>query len=493
MTHEEARAWAERWARSWFLDDQGADRLRVAGIDAGWASHVDAFDVLARLAAELVQPRDGAPRLSPLARVKALGFDRALRTIGLAAGRAWPQVDGPVRVAALVEIPTPSMTDSVALVARTLAARAKVSVWAADPRARIRLSSLGLESVSVALPLHRQARLVRDGRREAKAAWSGIRADPPKALLGDRDVTEMALTSLGPLVQRSVPWVAEEAEALRDLLGALDPPAILVASDQHRMGRIISQLAPDRVIVVQHGLPQAEVGYLPVVAGRVAVWSEASRAWFTEHGVPDSRLVVTGNPRFDALVAPRDGDGDPGGTRLPRGNPRILLALSPTVTARNRALLGMVLRGIAGVPAASLVVKLHPGQGDWSWVRGEVRRADVKGSVLVLRHDPLSRLLRWADTTIVHRSTVALDSLVAGTPVIVGVVDESPSVATAELESLQLPIARDPDELRATLLDVCGEGGRLRYFSSRHPAMEAAAGPLDGRSAERVAALAASR
>ena len=488
VTYEAARLWAERWARSWFLDSRGADRLRVAGIDAGWATHVDASETLARLAAQLAQGGASRPKLSPLAHLKALGYDRALRAMaGAAVGKPSHATRG--RSAVLVEIPTPSMTDSIALVARQLAADG-VNVWAADPRVRPRLSHLGLRPVSVAVPFRRQASLVLDGHREARAAWEQILADPPQILHEDRDVTQCVLAALRPLVERSVPWIAAEAEALRGLLGRVEPPAIVVASDQHRMGRIVTQLAPGRVVVVQHGLPQAEVGYLPVVAKKVAVWSEASHDWFVEHGTPAHYLQVTGNPRFDSLVMQTTAPLERGRARLPRGDLRVLLGLSPTDPARNRALLGMVLHGVAGMPSASLVVKLHPGQGDWSWVRGEIRLADVPGPVQILRQEPMSRLLRWAHATIVHRSTVALDSLVAGTPVVVGAVDESPNAATADLESLRLPIARDRHELRAALLELQDKTGRARYFSERASDIERVAGPTDGRAAERVAAMA---
>lgn len=490
MTYEETRRWAERVAQTWFLDARGGDRLRVAGINAGWAMHVDASETLARLGAHLVQGEVGEQRLSSLARLKALGYDRALRAVAGAATSGHSHYE-PGRPAVLAEIPTPSMTDSVGLVARHLA-RNGVNVWAADPRVRSRLAKLQLQATNVALPIRRQLSLVRQAQRESRAAWQKILADPPTILYGDRDVTQQVLAALRPLVDRSVPWIAAEASALQELLERIHPPAVLVASDQHRMGRIVAELAPGAVVVVQHGLPQAEVGYLPVVAKKVAVWSEASRDWFVQHGAPRERLEITGNPRYDPLVAMRHASNAADRVLVSRGTLRVLLALSPTDPARNRALLGLVMRGISHLPRVVLIVKLHPGQGDWSWVRAAVRQHPMEGQVRILRREPVSALLLSAHATIVHRSTVALDSLVAGTPVIVGVVDESPNAANTELKSLRLPQAHNPGELRDALLEVGEEAGTARFFSERAIDIQRLAGPTDGRAAERIAAMALS-
>lgn len=490
MTYEETRQWAERLAQTWFLDPRGMDRLRVAGINAGWAMHVDASETLARLAGHLARGEVSDQKLSAMARVKALGYDRALRAVAGAAtgGRSR---DAPGRLAVLAEIPTPSMTDSVGLVARHLVGKG-VNVWAADPRVRLRLARLHLQPTTVALPMRRQFSLVRQAHRESRSAWMKILADPPTIVYGDRDVTQSVLAALRPLVERSVPWIAAEAAALQELLERIHPPAVLVASDQHRMGRIVTELAPEAVVVVQHGLPQAEVGYLPVVAKKVAVWSEASRDWFVQHGTPRERLEITGNPRYDPLVAGHRTSLVANRVRRSGGGLRVLLALSPTDPARNRALIGLVMRGISHLPGVVLIVKLHPGQSDWSWVRAAVRQYPILGQVRLLRREPVSPILLWADATIVHRSTVALDSLVAGTPVIVGVVDESPNAANSELESLRLPLAHDPRELRDALLEFGDALSTERYFSERASDIQRLAGPTDNGAAERIAAMAAS-
>jgi hypothetical protein len=482
QSYEDARRWAAHWCQRWFLGPNGEDLLRIDGVDAGWATHVDAYEALLRFALR----RDGqsARRAPSFTRfTKEHGFDRALRALGLqaiGAPLAGTKAPAPGSVAVVVEIPTPSMIDSPALVARYLGP-GRSTVVTTDPRAFRLLERTGLRPQALVSGW----RAARDAARRVLPAiqqgWAAVESVREPMPLAGRDVRDGALESLRGMVTRSLPWIGAEIAAVGEFLDAARPVSIALASDQHRTGRVTSEVAAQRgipVVVLQHGLPQAPIGYLPVVASKVASWSTASRNWFIEAGTDPRRVEVLGNPRFDELVnSGRVAEG-------PGGDPRILLALSPTSLAINAAATALVLQALEELPSAGLMIKLHPGQGDWSYVRRLVRGSPVADRVEIRRSSPLVPLLLWADVTVIHRSTVAVDSLAAGKPIAVLDVRDGLHAAQLELGELNPPVADSPRHLVELILELARD--RAVFFSTRARAVESLVGPIDGGAAARI-------
>lgn len=479
--HDIARAWAEEWAQRWFLDADGADRLRIGSIDAGWATHVEAFYLLLAFAQRHLAMAADRPSLAT--RVKGAGLDRLVRAVGLRVASVLDRPPAPTDAGLMcvLEIPTPSMSDGVIEIAR--AAGDDAITLAADHRAMRRAAAAGVATRPLHLSPPAQARLVRRGARAARAAFAAIERRPPVMELGGSDVAAAALVALRPMARRSAPWLLAEAAAIASALDRHRPRSLVVASDQHRIGRLAVAASRERdirAITIQHGLPQQRVGLVPVVADTVAAWSPASRDWFVGHGTDPARIVITGNPRWRPSPRPE---------RAPGAAASLLLALSPTAVEANRAVIRLVLDAAAASAAGGrpmdVVVKLHPGHRDWGWVDAEIAGAPGARTALA---EPIEPLIRGADATILLRSTVAMDSLAAGTPVVLVRVAGGLSAADAELASLELPVADDPTALLSALAGLLDARGRSAYFDARRDELEAYLGP--GFAAETIARLA---
>lgn len=472
--YEEARRWAEHWCQLWFLDDTGADRLRIADVEAGWATHAEVYYLLHRLALRLM----GEPgRPMPLKdRLRAVGLDRSVRNTALWALAARRTDHRPVDVLALLEIPTPSMMDGVVAVVGELGVRARIV--AGDPRVHLRCRRAGLPSEALQAAFS-ERRSAGSGDAAVQNAFDRIERDPPPMLLRGRDVTRQALEVIGPFVKRSLPWLVAETAALARAIDRARPSSMVLASDQHRLGRVATQLARGRgirTIVVQHGLPQMRIGLVPAVADHIAVWSISSRKWFVEHGTPPERLTVTGNPRwaraFEASGAVRSAT--------------VILALSPTSVGVNARVVQLAIEAIRiSETNSSLIIKLHPGHRDWGWVRKLVREVPF---VRIIRNEPIEPLLAQAAATVVLRSTVAMDALAAGTPVILIRVDGGLSAADAELRETRLPTADDPSDLAKEIRALLKPTGRRAYFAKHAQTIERLIGPRDA--ARRIGELA---
>ncbi|NJM05042.1 hypothetical protein HC891_00645 [Candidatus Gracilibacteria bacterium] len=101
------------------------------------------------------------------------------------------------------------------------------------------------------------------------------------------------------------PLVAAEIEASERMLTQLQVESLLLNTDAHHGSRLLTLVGQKLgvpALVVQHGATQAPWGYLPLHADRFAAWGEASRRWMIAGGADPSKIVVTGQPRFDKLT-----------------------------------------------------------------------------------------------------------------------------------------------------------------------------------------------
>jgi hypothetical protein len=496
VTFEVVREWAIDRATDWALDEDGRDRLAIDDLPAVGALRVEVFNVLVPLAAAELGIGSDFGGQGVRQALKDRGLDRSARlaAMRLMSLRSWGSRSGPqaAPIAFLSELATPSGMEPMLAVSARLPADGWRAI-AAEPRtARTWRGADAIPTMPLLGWREERAVLARAARAAAER-WAALRAKPPALGLLGHDLTPLVMGRVAPLVRRSLPWLAVEAEGLRRSLDAVGPRHLVMASDQHRWGHLAAHLARERgirTLVLQHGLPQYRLGFVPLVADEIATWSERSDDWLVRHGAPSDRLVRLGNPRLDGLVrADRAAVGQAAARQHGlAGRPAILLALSPNDRARNLALLELALGTLASLPDAALIVKLHPGDGRWDEVHARVREAGaLRDRTRIVRTAPLYPLLHWADAVLLHRSTVAVEALAAGTPVIVGAVGEA-SADDEMAPDLRLPEVADLDGLVAALTAVTGEDARRTFVDDRRIALERTCGPLDGRVAERIAA-----
>lgn len=110
------------------------------------------------------------------------------------------------------------------------------------------------------------------------------------------------------VVNRYFNWqsfqVLLEVSAVQSLLRDKRPAVVVLASDAHRVSRMVVFLCKAmniKTVVYQHGATIWEYGYIPVYADRMLVWGEASKQWFVNRSVKEEKLVEVGNLRSDEL------------------------------------------------------------------------------------------------------------------------------------------------------------------------------------------------
>ncbi len=278
------------------------------------------------------------------------------------------------------------------------------------------------------------------GLRSPRGAFaeSGVRVEPVlpfrlrRAGAARPDVvgTGRARTAL-----RALGWSLLLARPLARLLAEPGAAAVVPNDAAFPFDRILPRLRAleTPVVLVQEGIRYDLRG--PAVGGgadtqgtggadAIAAWGESSADYFRRRGNPPERIFLTGNPRFDRLLATDWGEEAKRlARRLDLGAKNLLFLSNPIedhgfCTAAGK--LDLVARFLAGIepllaePGFRLVLKLHGKESreDFAALAGGLANAH---RVRVVTDEPLYPLLAAADGAVVFSSTAGLEALLLGT------------------------------------------------------------------------------
>jgi len=291
---------------------------------------------------------------------------------------------------------------------------------------------------------------------------------------------------------RLIPWVV----VAEHLFTHHRPALVVSADDADPRCRVYSLMARSfgvPSIVVQQGLLRRDIPEFRFLSHDVvAAMGPSSRKELIAQGVSAKRIVVTGQPGFDAMLP---GDQERCSIRSELGIDQeqklVLFASQPPVVGafsdpRSRLLMiKALLTTVAGSTKITLVVKPHPGENTRDLrvlvgTRKNVRIVDRSRSIVPLIVD--------CDVFVTFFSTSALQALYAGKPVI-NLDFGGDEGARMYAESNATWVARNPRQLAACLtaatLPNAAEGVKP-MVEARHRFLSELAYQADGRAASRV-------
>jgi hypothetical protein len=240
-------------------------------------------------------------------------------------------------------------------------------------------------------------------------------------------------TSRTRKVSRVLSWHALLNYPIRRALAA-KPDLVVLPNDAAFPYNLITRQLRERgipFVLVQEGIrfPLPSVSGDEVYGGggatAVAAWGEASADYFRQVGVPDARICLVGNPRFDGIC---ETDWQEQGQRLKQEldlDDRNLLFLSNPIddqgfcTGQEKmALIGRFFQEIASLFEDSdlhLIVKLH-GRESVDDFQAVVSQLPYAERVKVLNTAPLYPLFTLSQAAIILASTVGLEALLFNLP-----------------------------------------------------------------------------
>ncbi len=238
-------------------------------------------------------------------------------------------------------------------------------------------------------------------------------------------IVDVIVSRLIPAVLGRIQWTELFAAILR-------PSSFVVFEDITALPRAMCQVLKMHgipIVVVQHGILSSDMAgmyVMPIVGDYQAVWGEYYRNWHIQRGKSPESQVVTGFPRHDELLRlpPLDCDGLCKRYGLD-SKVRTVLVITEWFQAMTSSdmvefeerYIRFALRGLKDRDGIQIVVKLHPGlQSRYHRIVSEV--AEQEGVKVAIVRDSLWDLIRLSSFVIVSTSSVCVEALVLGKPVI---------------------------------------------------------------------------
>ncbi len=243
-------------------------------------------------------------------------------------------------------------------------------------------------------------------------------------------------------------------------------------------------------VIVLHGLPvlASYNNRDNLLSDYLCVWGPAQyERYLPEKG--EERVVYLGNPYFDnykkeVMRMQSKSDGNRRGDG--RGGRRVLLLSNPKIVSFIAASEGdpeeylVSLLRILSETDAEIIVKLHPSESIEHYKKVIGRRARL------VRDRPVKRLISWADLVVGPFSTVLMEALISGKPVVC--VNYSKVKYPEPFNGIEFPVATTEKEAKNLILEGLQRTDQSPGTSDEMVSKMLArhAGPLDDRSSERI-------
>ena len=360
---------------------------------------------------------------------------------------------------------------------------------------------------SVSLPPQRAGKTEANRRTaELRRAWGELKdnADFREALTHDRVFLSDVLASrFQAFFAAGAPELVRYIEGAGRLVRMLRPRLVVLPEDVSPIRRASAQTFRRHgvpVLVIQHGAVSVDMGgfhVMPRESETQAVWGDIPRTWHIQRGKAADSQVITGNPSFDRIATgyePRDG-GVGRRLRLQPGVRLILVATewfagnSTAATLDNEErYIQHTLRALGQLPRVQGVVKLHPNFQD-VYERLVLAIAEEEGVDVTIAKGHLWDLLVLADLVIVPNSTVGLEAMILGKPVVMVDTFEGVESVPYVASGAALGASRPEEIVSAVTRALSEEGVREAMEKSRKAFVRAYAHHQDGKASDRVGKL----
>jgi UDP-N-acetylglucosamine 2-epimerase len=272
-------------------------------------------------------------------------------------------------------------------------------------------------------------------------------------------------TDLSRLLRNHLARLQLYTDVYLELFQRSRPSRVVVADDTTTHGRtavLAAQSLNIPTLNIQHGAIADVHHYRYAIADVFAAWGEHDRELLIRNGVPEQKIVVTGQPRFDDfsqrhddILHTRKRLGIPGSHKL------LLWATTPFVPRvsydfpeRNLRYLEAFAELLAREQNWALIIKLHPRDQRTGYETALAKMEKyVRSRVKILQDEDIQQLLPIADVLLAWNTSVIQEAVLAGKPIIginfFGFPEAIPSVS----EEVALP-ARAASELSHALCNV---------------------------------------
>lgn len=245
------------------------------------------------------------------------------------------------------------------------------------------------------------------------------------------DIWGIVKKSLFKILKKRLPFIAKEVDIAYDLLERKDIDIIVVQNDVTELRKVFVQVGKKlgiRSTVIQHGMIGHPIACLPLSANNFFAWGKINKEWLLARGAPARKIYITGCPRFDREYVQSDKITD-----QEKGNlSKRCIVFAPQHQNINTNFANLhvssyeleeyfkdIIKTVKKL-AVPLIIKLHPADQNASLHRKIALKIarDLKADVKVIKKANLKSIISECSALITFSSTVGLEAMLLGKPVI---------------------------------------------------------------------------
>lgn len=341
--------------------------------------------------------------------------------------------------------------------------------------------------------------------RQCRRLWARLRESPSlRDAFRHRDVVfeDLMADGLARTLLLQLPWAVRVYEEVTEMLRDVKPAVLCLYNEAGGLGRAaVAACRAEGVptVALQHGIIYPRYYSYTYTADetdaprpdRTAVFGEAARRQLVADGGYDARsLVVTGSPKFDALLegsrqwvrsALRERYGAPTSAHV------VVVASRYRGIRASYQSIGSAFRGlieaVEALPDAFCLVKPHPAEPAEGYA-ADLRATGVTKTRLVPAEATLAEVLHAADALVTVESLSAVEALVLARPVLILNTPTNLQEMVERGVALGVPEGADPSAaLRELLFDTAV---RARLEAARREYLNDVACGVDGGATRRI-------
>ncbi len=315
-------------------------------------------------------------------------------------------------------------------------------------------------------------------------------------------------------LEKFIPRMEQErslVDSFHSLLNRKKIDFILVDEDVCPYNKTLITVANQKNIpscVIQHGapFPIVAIALAPVSCTKIAAWGNTTRDMLLNCGVSDSKIEVTGVPRYDSFrikpADPKDRARIAAELNIPADKKWLVFATDPfhepgradfvgnyLTQDELRKLVQTVARAAQRFPECRLILKLHPRDRYESFARAWIREMNMEGQVWVTRSFPTPRLLPHTEVLLTVCSTVAIEAMLCDKPVITLNMQSGEDLQPHR--ELGVALGAKDEQTLIQALDRClnDESTKQNLRARREQVIPEYIGPRDGKASARAAEI----
>lgn len=274
-----------------------------------------------------------------------------------------------------------------------------------------------------------------------------------------------------------------------------NPDVIVVMDERSPFGKAVvavCELGGVPSLVLQHGIHDDQPEYGPTRATKMSVYGDFTRNVLIKRGVNPERIVLTGAPQWDELVLEKGIAREEFCRQMGLDESKGLVLLATAIVfdrEMGRRVVAGVINAVKEFPDLQLLIRAHPSSSEPVSLYKDIAEEMGAGNIVVFKKPHDYDSIRACDIFITRYSTVAIDAIIAGKPVITINLSSEPDRVPYAGSGAAIGVYRTEDIAPAIKDILTNPSVRQRLARGRKRFLSEHLYKTDGQASHRVAAL----